>query len=93
MLGINTHSSIAGNAGPNDTDGNAKLVFVINNAVNFIANDSPTHALMVNFDAPVGRAGTITLYPGESLSDLKLQCSELYVQGVGGAAAFRAVGS
>ncbi len=93
MFDSRLHSSISGTAGANDTDGNAKLVFVIRNAVTFIANDSPTNGLLVNFDAPIGRAGTILLYPGEALSDLKLQCNELYVQGVGGAAEFRAVGS
>lgn len=93
MFESKLHSSINDKAGPLDTDGNTKRVFVIKNAVTFIANDSPTFGLLVNFDAPIGRAGTIFLYPGEVLSDLKLECGELYVQGVGGAAEFRAVGS
>ena len=93
MFDINRASSISSIAGSLDTDGNRKMNFVIRHAVNFIANDSEEHPLQVNFDAPVGREGTILLYPGEAMSDLVIQCQELYVQGIGGPVPFRAVGS
>jgi len=88
-----THSSIAAVAGPNMTDGNRQMTFALNYGVNFIANDSDTYDLYINFDEPVGRAGTITLKAGEIMSDLRILCRNLYVQGRGGDVPFRAVGS
>lgn len=88
-----THSSISDTAGATIPDGNRKRVFVCRYAVNFIANDSPSYDLLINFDQPVGRPGTITLKAGEVMSDLHIVCDELYAQGVGAAVPFRAVGS
>lgn len=87
------HSSVVATAGATEADGSRPYVFVCRNAVNFVANDSGSNALDVNFDAPIGRAGTFRLYPGETMSDLQISCREIFVRGVGAAVPFRAVGS
>jgi len=87
------HSSIIANAGQYDQDGHKPYPFVCKNAINYVANDSATNALYLNFDAPIGSAGTIKLLAGEVISDLKISCRELYAQGIGSTVNFRAVGS
>ena len=86
------HSSISMTAGGNSTDGNQKIIFVCNQEINFVSNDSEDTALFINFDAPVGYAGTITLLPGETVDNLKRTCKELYAQGNGKPVPFRALG-
>lgn len=93
MSFLNTYAAVSGMAGSQEVDGYKKINFFIRNAVTFIANDSETHSLLVNMNGRVGEAGTFELKPGEVLSDLYTTCDELYVQGIGGAVPFRAVGS
>ncbi len=88
----NRHASVAMTAGANDTDGHNKITFVCNRGINFISNDSEDTALFINFDSPVGQAGTITLLAGETINDLALACRELYVKGNGKPVPFRALG-
>lgn len=88
----NRHASVAMTAGATDADGHSKITFVCNKGVNFISNDSEDTTLFINFDAPVGQAGTITLLPGETINDLALSCRELYARGNGKPASFRALG-
>lgn len=88
----NRHASVAMTAGANDVDGHNKITFVCNKGVNFISNDSPDTILYINFDSPVGQAGTITLLPGETINDLALVCRELYAKGNGKPVPFRALG-
>lgn len=86
------HASLNMTAGGNSTDGYQKNVFVCNQEINFVSNDSEDTALFINFDAPVGYAGTITLLPGETVDNLKRACKELYAQGNGKPVPFRALG-
>lgn len=86
------HASLNMTAGGTSTDGYQKNVFVCNQEINFVSNDSEDTALFINFDAPVGYAGTITLLPGETVDNLKRACKELYAQGNGKAVPFRALG-
>lgn len=85
-------SSVDGVAYADEAAGYRSLSFVCKQTVSFIANDSDSYALLFNLDAPVGQAGTVRLRPGEILSDYPVACSKIYVQGVGAAVPFRAVG-
>ncbi len=85
-------SAVNAMAGAGEEAGYQKYNFICTKAINFVANDSGEHALEINFDRPVGQAGTIVLYPGETMSDMQLSCRELYAKGIGGAVPFRAVG-
>lgn len=87
-----SYSSIIDTAGSTEADGNLKRNFICNKKISFIANDSDTYSLEVNFDSPVGGNGTILLYPGEAISDLEFTCKELYAKGINGSVAFRALG-
>ncbi|MCL2434273.1 MAG: hypothetical protein FWD16_07155, partial [Clostridia bacterium] len=91
MQYLQSHSSVQGVAQVND--GDKARPFKCRNSVNFISNDDGANQLLVNLDSPVGSAGTFTLWPGEAMSDLIISCRELYVQGVGGPVAFRALGA
>lgn len=86
------HSSVSLTAGTEESDGYKKIVFVCNKNINFISNDSTDTSLFVNFDAPVGQAGTIVLFAGETINDLERPCRELYVRGNGKPVPFRALG-
>ncbi len=85
-------STINGTAKKDETAGYNALIFVCNKQINFIANDSPTNDMYLNFDAPVGQGGTIVLKAGEIFSDYPISCQELYVRGIGADVPFRAVG-
>jgi hypothetical protein len=93
MQFLSNHSSIQGVAGPDIADGYAGRPFACRHAVNFISNDSDANRLLVNLDAPVGAAGTFTLWPGEAMSDLLISCRMIYLQGMGGPVPFRALGA
>lgn len=93
ILFTNRASSVSGIALDSDEAAYSKYTFICNNGINFVANDSDTYSLYVNFDDFAGGTGTILLYPGETISDLKIQTRELYVRGIGGSVSFRAVGS
>lgn len=80
---------IEGSAGA--ADGSRKYVFNVNRLV-LLSNDSATYDMLVNFDRSVGEAGTFTLKAGEYISGEDIPIREIYLQGIGGAAEFRAWG-
>jgi hypothetical protein len=58
----------------------------------FIANDSDTYDLLINFDKGTDESGTFPLKAGEAVNDIATDVSRLYLRGVTGAVAFRALG-
>lgn len=73
-------------------EGGRRHSFNIKEKLAFIANDSLSYDLLINFDKTVTESGTFTLKAGEILSDIPLNCTTISVQGVGGSVAFRCLG-
>lgn len=75
------------------TDGIQRRPFRVTSKIVFISNDSATYDLQYNFDASTDEAGSGTLKPGESVSDIEpIQISTISLRGVGGAVPYRVLG-
>jgi len=94
MTVTSRHSAVIGGTAYDDQNlASQAITFFCRQAVNFVANDSDSFSMLVNFDAPAGLGGTIRIRAGEVLNDLPISCSSLYVRGEGGSVPFRALGA
>lgn len=85
-LGYKTHVSVETNA----TTTEANMPFSVE-FISIITNDG-TDDIKINFDASTSSSGTITLKPGETLTDFPRSCSTIYYKSVSGTQPFRAWG-
>jgi hypothetical protein len=74
------------------TGGGQRRPLAIKQKLAYIANDSTTYDLKVNFNKTIQEDGTFTLKAGEVLSDIPLICQTISLEGVGGSVAFRILG-
>lgn len=84
--GFHTHVSVETTA--STTEANSPFSVEI---IAMICNDG-TDDIKINFDASTTSAGTITLKPGEVLSDFPRSCSTIYYRSNSGTQPFRAWG-
>lgn len=66
--------------------------FTVRNKLVYIANDSNSFSMRINFDGTTQEAGAFTLKAGEVVSDVPMQCDSISVEGIGGDADFRIMG-
>lgn len=66
--------------------------FTIKNKLVYVANDSATYSIKINFDGTTQETGAFTLKAGEVISDVPMNCDSVSVEGVGGDADFRIMG-
>lgn len=81
-----THVSVETSATTTEANSSFSVEFI-----SMIVNDG-TDDIKFNFDANTSSAGTITLKPGEVLTDFPRSCSTLYYKAVSGTQPFRAWG-
>jgi hypothetical protein len=69
-----------------------RFQFVIREKIQYLANDSLSYDLKINFDADIDEAGTRTIKAYEVIDDIPMECSYITIQGVGGSVDFRLSG-
>lgn len=71
-----------------------RIPLTIRNKLVYLANDSSTYPMKINFDASIEESGAFTLKAGEVLSDVEMDCTSISFQavGAGATAAFRLMG-
>lgn len=72
--------------------GGVKIPFTVREKLVYLANDSSSYDIKVNFNRTVSEVGAFTIKPGEIVSDVPMDCISISVEGVGGSVAFRALG-
>lgn len=68
------------------------FTFPIREKIDYLANDSLSYDMLINFDGDIGQAGTRTIKAYEVIDDIPMYCDYITIQSVGGDVAFRLSG-
>lgn len=66
--------------------------FHISSELVFIANDSDTYDMLINFNKSIEESGAFTLKAGELLDRIPMSCHSISYRGISGSVPFRAMG-